>query len=152
MEGYIFGTGMTLWPRFQIVMDIHCESLRRATTALPGRPAGSALSLTSSSASAQSIAPHHITQRFANFMQGILALSGEAGDDEPVYNSLGRLRNDFEAFLTKLSKGFAEVKKRERFLINNYSLVATIIAETEGKLAEELKEHFAEKRDELDQR
>lgn len=152
MEGYIFGTGMTLWPRFQIVMDIHCESLRRATTALPGRPAGSALSLTSSSASAQSIAPHHITQRFANFMQGILALSGEAGDDEPVHNSLGRLRNDFEAFLTKLSKGFAEVKKRERFLINNYSLVATIIAETEGKLAEELKEHFAEKRDDLGQR
>jgi hypothetical protein len=144
MEGYINGTSMLLWPRFQMVMDVHCESLRRATASLPGKPAGSALSLTSGPIM-QSIAPHQITQRFATFMQGILALSGEAGDDEPVHNSLGRLRNDFESYLTKLSKGFAEVKKRERFLVNNYSLVGTIIADTEGKMAEELKDHFAEK-------
>lgn len=145
MEGYIFGNTMLLWPRFQMAMDMHSESLRRAAASLPGRPAGSALSLTSSSSSNQSIAPHQLTQRFANFMQGILALSGETGDDEPVHNSLGRFRNDFEAFLVKLSKGFAEAKKRERFLVNNYSLVGTIIADTEGKLAEELKAHFAEK-------
>ncbi|KAG9527299.1 hypothetical protein KCU79_g23359, partial [Aureobasidium melanogenum] len=77
------------------------------------------------------------------------ALSSEAGDDEPVQNSLGRLRNDFETFLTKLSKSFAEQKKRDRFLANNYSLVGTIIAETEGKMAEELKAHFAEKAEEF---
>ncbi|KAL1305366.1 hypothetical protein AAFC00_002260 [Neodothiora populina] len=144
LEGYIFGTGMLLWPRFQIVMDMHCESLRRHTTALAGKPVGSALSLTSS-ANPQSIAPHPITQQFAIFTQGILALSGEAGDDEPVHNSLGRLRNDFEAFLLKMSKGFAEVKKRERFLVNNYSLVSAIVADTTGKLAEEVKGHFAQK-------
>lgn len=27
MEGYINGTSMQLWPRFQMVMDFHCESL-----------------------------------------------------------------------------------------------------------------------------
>lgn len=149
MEGYVNGTNMLLWPRFQMVMDAHCESLRRATASLSGRPAGSALSLTSSASATQSIAPHQITQRFANFIQGILALSSEAGDDEPVHNSLGRLRNDFEAFLLKLSKGFAEQKKRERFLANNYSLVGTIIAETEGKMAEELKTFFAAKAEEF---
>lgn len=149
MEGYVNGTNMLLWPRFQMVMDAHCESLRKATSSLSGRPAGSALSLTSSASALQSIAPHQITQRFANFTQGILALSSEAGDDEPVQNSLGRLRNDFEAFLTKLSKSFAEQKKRDRFLANNYSLVGTIIAETEGKMAEELKAHFAEKAEEF---
>jgi hypothetical protein len=149
MEGYINGTNMLLWPRFQMVMDTHCESLRKATSSLSGRPAGSALSLTSSASAPQSIAPHHITQRFANFIQGILVLSSEAGDDEPVHNSLGRLRNEFEVFLTKLSKSFAEQKKRERFLSNNYSLVGTIIAETEGKMAEELKAYFAEKADEF---
>ncbi|KAI4716282.1 Vps52-domain-containing protein [Aureobasidium sp. EXF-10727] len=148
MEGYVNGTNMLLWPRFQMVMDAHCESLRKATSSLSGRPAGSALTLTSASAP-QSIAPHQITQRFANFTQGILALSSEAGDDEPVQNSLGRLRNDFEAFLTKLSKSFAEQKKRDRFLANNYSLVGTIIAETEGKMAEELKAHFGEKAEEF---
>lgn len=148
MEGYIFGTSMLLWPRFQMAMDAHCESLRRAAGSLAGRPMGAALGLTSSN-SLQLIAPHQITQRFANFLQGILALSGEAGDDEPVHNSLGRLRNDFETFLVKLSKGFADAKKRERFLVNNYSLVGTIIAETEGKLADETKAYFAEKCEEL---
>ncbi|KAK5139524.1 hypothetical protein LTR04_003508 [Oleoguttula sp. CCFEE 6159] len=127
--------------RRKMIMDMHCESMRRAASSLSGRSAVSALSLTSSP-NAQSTAPHQLTQKFANFLQGILALSSEAGDDEPVSNSLGRLRGDFEAFLTKMSKSIGDSKKRERFLFNNYSLVGTIIGETEGKLAEEQKSHF----------
>lgn len=149
VEGYINGTNMLLWPRFQQIIDAHCDSIRKATASLSGKPTGSALSLTSSAASAPTTAPHPLTQRFANFLQGILALSSEAGDDEPVSNSLGRLRGDFEAFLTKLSKGIAEARKRERFLYNNYSLVCTIIADTDGKLAEELQAYFAHRRDAL---
>jgi len=146
MEGYVNGTSMLLWPKFQMVMDMQCESLRKAATALPGRPAGSALSLTSSSNDGQSVAPHPITQRFANFVQSALQLSTEAGDDEPVQRSLGRLRDDFQAFLVKLSKSIAEAKKRERFLFNNYSLISTIINDNEGKMADEIKGHFDELR------
>ena len=149
MEGYINGTSMLLWPRFQMVMDIHSESLRKATTALPGRPAGSALSLTSSTNDNQSVAPHPITQKFANFAHSILVLSTEAGDDEPVQRSLGRLRDDFQTFLTKLSKGIADAKKRDRFLFNNYSLIGTIINDTEGKLADDFKAYYAELRVDL---
>lgn len=148
-EGYINGTNMQLWPRFQKVIDGHCDSIRKATASLSGKPAGSALSLTSSASAAQTTAPHPLTQRFANFLHGILTLSSEAGDDEPVSNSLARLRNEFEAFLVKLSKGIAEQRKRERFLYNNYSLVCTLIAETEGKLAGEIKGHFLDKREAL---
>lgn len=148
-EGYINATNMLLWPRFQQIIDAHCESVRKVTASLSGKPAGSALSLTSSAATNQTTAPHPLTQRYANFLQGILALSSEAGDDEPVSNSVGRLRNDFEAFLTKLSKGIAEARKRERFLYNNYSLICTIIAETEGKLGDELKGHYLERRESL---
>lgn len=147
-ESYINGTNMLLWPRFQQIIDAHCESIRKATTALSGKPVGSALGLTSSS-SAQTTAPHSLTQRFANFVQGLLALSSEAGDDEPVSNSLRRLRGDFGSFLIKLSKAIPEVRKRERFLFNNYSLVCTIIGETEGKLADEIRDHFVELRDSL---
>jgi hypothetical protein len=147
-ENYINGTNMLLWPRFQQVIDAHCESIRKATAALSGKPVGSAIGLTSSS-SAQTTAPHPLTQRFANFVQGLLALSSEAGDDEPVSNSLRRLRADFGAFLIKLSKSIPEVRKRERFLYNNYSLVCTIIGETEGKLADEIRGHFADLRDSL---
>jgi hypothetical protein len=146
-EGYINSTNMLLWPRFQIVIDSHCESIRKATTSLTGKPAGSALSLTNSPSAAQTTAPHPLTQRYANFVHGILALSSEAGDDEPVSNSVGRLRNDFEGFLVKLSKGVAEARKRQRFLYNNYSLICTIIAETEGKMADELKGFYLERRE-----
>ncbi|PPJ58870.1 hypothetical protein CBER1_04437 [Cercospora berteroae] len=148
-ETYVNGTSMLLWPRFQQIIDAHCDSIRKTTASLSGKPAGSALSLTSSAGTAQTTAPHPITQRFANFLQGILALSGEAGDDEPLSNSLVRLRNEYETFLVKLSKGIAEARKRERFLFNNYSLVCTIIGDTEGKLADDIREHFVDLRDAL---
>ncbi|KAI9824419.1 MAG: hypothetical protein M1832_001954 [Thelocarpon impressellum] len=142
VDSYINGTNMLLWPRFQIVMDLHCESIRRNAAASSGRGVASALSLTTTDAAKQSAAPHHLTQRFAQFLQGILALSSEASDDEPVSTSLGRLRGDYEAFMTKLSKGIADPRKRQRFLLNNYSLVLTIIGDTAGKLAKDQKDHF----------
>ena len=148
MENYINGINMLLWPRFQIILDAHCESIRKITSSLSGKPAGSALSLTSSPSTAQTTAPHPVTQRFANFIQGILALSSEAGDNEPLSISLGRLRTEFDAFLIKLSKGIAEARKRERFLYNNYSLICTII-DTGGNLAEEIKTHFTDLKDAL---
>lgn len=130
VDGYINGTNMLLWPRFQVVMDMHCTSVQKVSA--PSK----------SSATAQSAAPHFITQRFGQFLQGILSLSTEAGDDEPVSTSLGRLRNDVEGLLGRLSKSISDTRKRGRFLFNNYSLVLTIIEDVEGKLAAEQKEHF----------
>jgi vacuolar protein sorting-associated protein 52 len=42
--------------------------------------------------------------------------------------SLGRVRSDFEAFLTKWSASISDGRKRERFLYNNYSLVSTVLS------------------------
>lgn len=142
MDGYINATNMLLWPRFQMVIDLHCESLRRATSALSGRPATGSTLLTGGSSNAQSTAPHQLTQRFASFLHGILSLSSEAGDDEPVSNSLGRMRGEYEAFMTKLSKGVGDQRKRERFLFNNYSLVGTILEGAQGRLADDNRLHF----------
>ncbi|KAF2154080.1 Vps52-domain-containing protein [Myriangium duriaei CBS 260.36] len=144
MENYINGTSMILWPRFQMVMDMQCEALKKAATNLSGRPAGLALNLTSSNATVSSAAPHPITQRFANFAQGILSLSRDAGDDEPVQRSLSRLCDEFHGLLVKLSKSVADAKKRERFIINNASLVSTIVVDCEGKMADIFKERFAQ--------
>ena len=138
-DGYINGTNMLLWPRFQLAMDAHCESVRRATAAVSTRSA--ALSLTGSS-SGQSTAPHLLTQRFGQFLQGILALSSEGGDEEPVASSLGRLRGEFEGFLGKVAKSLGGEGRRERFLGNNYALVLTIVGDSEGRLAREQREHF----------
>ena len=143
-DGYINGTNMLLWPRFQLAMDNHCESIRRAASAISGRSAVSALSLTSGAdaAAKQSTAPHVLTQRFGQFMQGVLALSRDASDEEPVGHSLSRLTTEVEAFLTKVAKGLGVGGKKERFLANNYSLMLTIIGDTKGRLADEQREHF----------
>lgn len=137
MDGYINGTNMLLWPRLQVVMDHHCESVRHQTNAQPPRPARS------SEQAKFSAAPHLMTQRFGQLLQGILALSTDAGDDEPVVTSLRRLRSELEGFLTRYSQAYAgDKRKRERFLYNNYSLILTIISDVEGKLADEQREHF----------
>ncbi|KAI5926214.1 Sac2 family-domain-containing protein [Camillea tinctor] len=137
VDGYINGTAMLLWPRLQFIMNAHCESVRALTVALPTRPPAKA------EQAKLSAAPHVATQRFGQLVHGILALSAEAGDDEPVVTSLRRLRGEIEAFLTKYSASFGtDKRKRERFLYNNYSLILTIISDTTGKLATEEQEHF----------
>lgn len=136
-DGYINGTAMLLWPRLQFVMNAHCESVRALTATLPTRPPPKA------DQAKLSTAPHVVTQRFGQLLHGILSMSTEAGDDEPVVTSLRRLRSEMEAFLTKYSAAFGtDKRKRERFLYTNYSLILTIIGDVGGKLAVEEQEHF----------
>ena len=142
-DSYVNYTNILLWPRFQQVMDHHCESLKKVPTS-SNRGAAAAFSLVGGNdASKTSVAPHAITQRFGQLLHGILSLNAEASDDEPLCRSLDRLRAEYEALMTRLSKGAGDASKRSRFLYNNYSLVLTIISDSQGKLAEEQKEHFA---------
>lgn len=108
-------------------MDAHCESLKRVA-ANTGRSAVSALSLAGGDDLSRSTAPHFLTQRFGQLVHGILVLSSDAGDDEPVSNSLRRLTAEFDSLLAKLSRTGGDTKRRERFLYNNYSLILTIIS------------------------
>ena len=151
-DSYVNGTNMLLWPRFQLAMDMHVESVKRSTAALSGG-ARATLSLTSAGTNIKgSTAPHVLTQRFGQFLQSILALSGNeaptsgtreavTSDIEPVARSLERLRTEVEAFLTKSSKSLAQ-GRRERFLGNNYSLLLTIIGDTGGSLAKQMRDWF----------
>jgi len=74
LDGYINSTNMLLWPRFQMLMDQHAESLRRF-----GVPTGSRRA-------DESLSPHAITQRFAELLQALLVLSEDERDDEPLVN------------------------------------------------------------------
>ena len=127
-------------------MDAHAESVKHLTSTLSARSAGPGAAAkllfagTSDSSpggsKGQSTAPHQLTQRFGQFLSAILAISAETGDDEPVANSLARLRGEFEAFLVKASKGVGgDQRMRDRFLSNNYSLLLTIVEGMTGKLA-----------------
>ncbi|KAL6836869.1 Sac2 family domain-containing protein [Trichoderma sp. SZMC 28015] len=137
VDGYINGTNMLLWPRLQVIMDRHCESVRLLTNAAPAK-------LAKADQLKMSAAPHMVTQRFGQLLHGFLALSTEAGDDEPVVASLRRLRSEVEAFLARHAQSHGDTRKSERFLYNNYSLILTIIGDEAGKLAQEQQEHFEE--------
>jgi len=71
LEGYINSTNMSLWPRFQALMDLQGESLRRFGVPSPSRRGE------------DSLLPHPISQRFAGLLQGLLSLSEGA---EPLSN------------------------------------------------------------------
>lgn len=154
-DPYINGTAMLLWPRFQLTMDTHAESVRRATVLLPSPsssramqalaipPSTTNINNSNNSSQQRSSAPHMLTQRFGHFLQSILALSADSGDEaEPIGRSLERLRGEVEAFLAKAATGLAVAGRRERFLANNYSLILTIIGETKGRLAGEMRTYF----------
>lgn len=165
-DGWINGTNMLLWPRFQVGMDAQIESIKKATMATSsGSRATLSLAGGKSDDGKGSTAPHSLTQRFAQLLQGILALSnndvaatqgftsasaaepaGKSSDSEPVGRSLDRLRNEVEAFLAKLAKGLNQ-GRRDRFFANNYSLILTIIGDTGGSLAREQREWFEEKKE-----
>ena len=146
MDGYVNATNMLLWPRYQQVVDMHIQSLQKLTSSLPNRPSAGA-ALLSSSPSSQSTAPTPLTQKFANLLLGILTLSSEAGDDEPVAVSVARLRIEYVAYLNKMAKGVGDARMRERFLGNNFSLVVTILGDGEGRLAGEVRGVFEGLRD-----
>lgn len=129
-EGYLNLQLLNLWPRVQSVMDAHCDSLRRASTK-------SSVLHPSSSSATSALVPHHLTQSFASFLAGLLTLCDD--ETEPVGRSLIRLRDEFEALITKIASsqfpdtesktGASGQKKRETFLYNNYFLVSTILSD-----------------------
>lgn len=138
MDSYINGSNMLLWPRLQIIIDRHCESVKQLTNTIPSKP--------SSEIAKMSAAPHVATQRFGQLLHGFLALSPDAGDDEPLVTSLTRLRAEVETFLIRQSQVFSGDDKRKggRFLYNNYSLILTIISDATGRVALEQQKHFEE--------
>ena len=150
-ESYTNGLSIALWPRFQLAMDAQTAAVATLSQALsaktPGSSAASKLAFSGAGgdSSRVSVAPHFLTQRFAQLLYGILAVSADAGDDEPVSRSLDRLRVEYDSFLRKASRqAGAEKKQRQRFVGNNLALVKAIIADAQGRLAEGVKAHFDE--------
>ncbi|PHH77038.1 hypothetical protein CDD83_4175 [Cordyceps sp. RAO-2017] len=138
LDGYINATNMLLWPRLQLVMDRHCESMRQLTHSLPTKPTRS-----TEDTSKITTAPHVVTQRFGRLLHGFLRLSADAGDNEPLVASLHRLRSEVETFLIRQSQSFgADERRSNRFLYNNFSLILTIMGDADGMLAADHRMHF----------
>ncbi|KAL1934757.1 hypothetical protein VTP01DRAFT_6939 [Rhizomucor pusillus] len=128
MEGYTNSTNMLLWPRFQHIMTLHTESLKRmaASKSVIG--------------SVKDIHPHYVTRRYAEFAASLLILN-EGYDDAILINSVQKLRNEFEGLLARMAKEFTEPARRIAFLINNYDVIASVFQEAHSRAVEGELEH-----------
>ncbi|OBZ87123.1 Vacuolar protein sorting-associated protein 52 A [Choanephora cucurbitarum] len=123
LEGYTNATNMLLWPRFQSIMSLHVESLKKM---FHNKSVISAV---------KDIHPHYITRRYAEFAASLLVLND--GYDDPILSkSVKRLRDEFEAVLSRMSHEFQESTKRIAFLINNYDLIMSVFQETHSRAVE----------------
>ncbi|QLQ80262.1 hypothetical protein HG537_0D02630 [Torulaspora globosa] len=113
---------MILWPKLQQLVDFQCESLRKVpiTTSVARLYGNHEDPLTT---------PHELTVQFSKFLTSLLKLATthEKQVDErsePLYNSIIRIRNDYETVMTKCSK---KCKSPERMLATNYMFLYNAI-------------------------
>ncbi|KAK4512283.1 DNA repair protein rad52 [Mucor velutinosus] len=120
LEGYTNATNMLIWPRFQYVMSLHVESLKKMFNS---RSVMSAV---------KDIHPHYITRRYSEFAASLLVLN-DGYDDAILSKSVHKLRDEFEAVLSRMSHEFPESPRRIAFLINNYDLIVSVFQETHSR-------------------
>ncbi|TPX57670.1 hypothetical protein PhCBS80983_g03685 [Powellomyces hirtus] len=127
LESFSNATNMLLWPKFQAIMDLHIDSLKKAVprTLLPSRD----------------VHPHYVTRRYAEFSASILTLN-QGYDDALLANSLFRLRTEVEHLLMRMSGEFPDAKSRLVFLINNFDLVVSVLSEHSAPSFDQEKGHF----------
>ncbi|QLL34344.1 hypothetical protein HG536_0G02030 [Torulaspora globosa] len=115
MKDYLDTQLMILWPKLQQLVDFQCESLRKV-------PITTSIAKLYGSQEDPLTTPHELTVQFSRFLTSLLKLATthEKQVDErsePLYNSIIRIRNDFETVMTKCSK---KSKSPERMLATNY--------------------------------
>ncbi|CAO3639266.1 unnamed protein product [Mucor fragilis] len=120
LEGYTNATNMLIWPRFQYVMSLHVESLKKMFNSK------------SVMSAVKDIHPHYITRRYSEFAASLLVLN-DGYDDAILSKSVHKLRDEFEAVLSRMSHEFPESPRRIAFLINNYDLIVSVFQETHSR-------------------
>ncbi|KAI8968291.1 Sac2 family-domain-containing protein [Mycotypha africana] len=129
LEGYTNATNMLLWPRFQYVMTLHIESLKKMFN---NKAVMNAV---------KDIHAHYVTRRYAEFAASLLVLN-DGYDDAILVKSVQKLRDEFEAVLSRMSHEFQESARRIAFLINNYDLIISVLQETHSRGVESELEYM----------
>lgn len=134
LENYFNLTMIILWPKFQHLIDLNCESMKRSSSkvsvfsSIDTNPNGSNK-------------PHFLTVRFVNLIVGFLKLNFKHQEtiqqhttQEPLYNSCVRLRMEFESIMTKINSKINYSKKDDfSFLLNNYSYIYSQLLQFENE-------------------
>ncbi|KAJ3296154.1 hypothetical protein HDU79_007408 [Rhizoclosmatium sp. JEL0117] len=126
LDNFMNLLNILLWPRFQAIIDLHIESLRKITKLAVNKESH----------------PHFITRRYAEFAASVLALN-DGFDDALLLTSLVRLRNEVESLLFRMADELSDRKDKLVLLINNYDLVHTILGEYNLTCFDAEKAYFA---------
>lgn len=111
------------WPAVARILDQQTQSIEQA--ALKASVAGSG----------QRGGPHMLTQLFSSFLSGILQLSSDSISSR-IERPLRQLVSAYELYISKLAAG------NEAVLHSNYFVVAALLGDIEGGLAQEFATHF----------
>ncbi|XP_039120412.1 vacuolar protein sorting-associated protein 52 A-like [Dioscorea cayenensis subsp. rotundata] len=133
LDSYLDKVNISLWTRFQLVFDMHVNSLRNANIR---------------SLWEDDVHLHYVIKSSVEFTSSLGHLNVEYGDG---YNLLDQniktLRMAIDDLLVRLAKKFTKPKLQKAFLIQNYEMIIAILREgrTRGGLR---KAHFEEVRTE----
>jgi vacuolar protein sorting-associated protein 52 len=127
LDTFLNTVNMIMWPRFQALIDMHIDSLKKAVISrlLPTKDT----------------TPHYVVRRYAEFSASILALN-QGYDDTNIVYSMNRLRTEVEALCTKMTAEFPQKKQSLTFWINNLDLCISILAEHPQASLDAEKSHF----------
>ena len=111
-----------LWPRFEVVMNAHSESLRSADL--------------SRLAPSPDTRPHYVTRRYAELLSGLLSVSGLGEQSggfglERLQPILARLESEMETFVSGLASRVPQGSRKAQLVcqINNWDLVGSVLSE-----------------------
>ncbi|AET38489.1 Vps52p Ecym_2791 [Eremothecium cymbalariae DBVPG len=132
IDDYLNGQLILLWPKFQRLVDFQCDNLRQVKITVT----------TAQFAGADKdplVTPHELTVQFSKFLTSVLILSTSYHQlidekSEPLYNSITRIRNEFEVILQKCSK---KTRQPEKFLVLNYMYLLNALQQKAGVMNQE---------------
>ncbi|TPX61117.1 hypothetical protein SpCBS45565_g07345 [Spizellomyces sp. 'palustris'] len=145
LENFANATNMLLWPRFQAIMDLHIESLKKAVprSLLPSKDFHPHYVIRNLYAESDVIytnaeTPYKDNEAICRVFPGTVVLM----DTRLTSPSLLRLRAEIEHLLMRMSGEFNDKKSRLVFLINNFDLVVAVLSEHSASSFEQEKMHF----------
>ncbi|ORY80211.1 Sac2 family-domain-containing protein [Leucosporidium creatinivorum] len=118
MENHLIALRMQLYPSFAKSMNSQVESLRKINGTLPA--AGVFGGGKASGTNVKDAVVQVIARRYAELFNTVVALSGEGDDEEMVFSSLLRLRQELDKLLAYQASKIPDEGKQRAFLQTHY--------------------------------
>lgn len=126
LDRYFEKIDSLLWPQFDRILELNVISIRDCDPSKLGNI---------------DVMPHYITRRYAEFSAAIVGIN-EANPEDQVQRSLASLQAEVENFILRMAAEFPHRKEQLIFLINNYDMMLSVLAErtTDAKETESFQQ------------